>query len=36
VGRIYNYSDYSKTILGAVDYNTGKFSIGIVSPLGVF
>ena len=36
VGRIYNYSDYSKTKLGAVDYNTGKFSIGFVSPLGVF
>ncbi|MBX7110159.1 MAG: OprO/OprP family phosphate-selective porin [Chitinophagales bacterium] len=36
VGRIYNYSDYAKTKLGAVDYNTGRFSIGIVTPLAVF
>lgn len=36
VGRIYDYSEYSEQTLGAVDYNTGKFSIGFVAPLGVF
>jgi hypothetical protein len=36
VGRIYNYSDYAKTRFGAKDYNTGRFSIGFVTPLGIF
>jgi hypothetical protein len=36
VGRIYNYSDYAKTWLGATDYNTGRFTIGFISPLGIF
>jgi len=36
VGRRYEYSDYSKSRFGAVDYNTGRFSIGFVSPLGIF
>jgi len=36
VGRKYEYSDYSKSRFGAVDYNTGRFSIGFVSPLGIF
>jgi hypothetical protein len=36
VGRRYEYSDYAKTRFGAVDYNTGRFSIGFVSPLGIF
>lgn len=36
VGRIYKYSDYSKERFGAVDYNTGRFTIGFVSPLGIF
>ncbi len=36
VGRIYNYSDYAKTWLGAEDYTTGRFTIGFVSPLGIF
>jgi hypothetical protein len=36
VGRIYNYSDYAKNRLGAKDYTTGRFTIGFVSPLGVF
>ncbi len=36
IGRIYNYSDYAETKLGAVDYTTGRFSIGIVTPLAVF
>jgi hypothetical protein len=36
VGRIYNYSDYAKDRLDAVDYTTGRFAIGFVSPLGIF
>jgi hypothetical protein len=35
VGRIYSYSDYAKTRLGAKDYTTGRFTIGFVSPLGI-
>ena len=33
VGRIYNYSDYSKTRFGVKDYTTGRFQIGFVTPL---
>jgi len=36
VGRIYTYSDYAKTWLGAEDYKTGRFTIGFVSPIGIF
>lgn len=36
VGRIYSYSDYAKDWLGAKDYSTGRFTIGFVSPLGIF
>jgi hypothetical protein len=36
VGRIYNYSGYAKDWLGARDYSTGRFTIGFVSPLGIF
>ncbi len=36
VGRIYKYSDYAKSRFGAADYNTGRFTIGFVSPLGIF
>lgn len=36
VGRIYRYSDYAKTWLGAKDYDTGRFTVGFVSPLGIF
>lgn len=36
VGRVYTYSDYAKTWLGAKDYSTGRFTIGFVSPLGIF
>ena len=36
VGRSYQYSDYAKSRFGAVDYNTGRFSIGFVTPLGIF
>jgi phosphate-selective porin O/P len=33
VGRVYNYSDYSKTRFAVKDYNTGIFQIGFVTPL---
>lgn len=36
VGRIYEYSDYAKDRFAATDYNTGRISIGFVSPLGIF
>ena len=36
VGRSYQYSDYSKSRFGATDYNTGRFAIGFVTPLGIF
>ena len=36
VGRSYEYSDYAKTRFGARDYNTGRFAIGFVTPLGIF
>jgi hypothetical protein len=36
VGRIYDYSDYATRRLGVNDYSTGRFTIGFVSPLGVF
>jgi hypothetical protein len=36
VGRSYVYSDYAKTRMGAVDYNTGRFQIGFISPLAFF
>ena len=36
VGRIYDYSDYAKTRLGLKDYNTGRFQVGFVTPLGIF
>ena len=36
IGRSYQYSDYAKSRFGAVDYNTGRFSIGFVTPLGIF
>ncbi len=36
VGRIYQYSDYAKERFGAVDNNTGRFTIGFVSPLAIF
>jgi hypothetical protein len=36
VGRVYVYSDYAKSRFGAEDYNTGRFQIGFVSPLGIF
>jgi hypothetical protein len=36
VGRIYDYSDYAIKRFGVKDYNTGRFAIGFVSPLGIF
>ncbi len=36
VGRRYDYSDYAKSGLGAVDYTTGRFTVGFISPLGIF
>jgi len=36
VGRRYDYSDYAKASLGAVDYTTGRFTVGFISPLGIF
>lgn len=35
VGRDYKYSDYAKDRMGAVDYSTGRFTIGFISPLGI-
>lgn len=35
VGRQYEYTDYAKNRFGAVDYNTGRFTIGFISPLGI-
>jgi len=35
VGRVYQYSDYAKTRFGATDYNTGRFTIGFITPLGI-
>lgn len=36
VGRRYDYSEYAKESLGAVDYSTGRFTVGFISPLGIF
>jgi hypothetical protein len=36
VGRVYDYSDYAKQRFGAVDSSTGRFTIGFISPLGIF
>lgn len=36
VGRVYNYTDYAKDRLGAADYTTGRFTVGFITPLGIF
>lgn len=36
VGRTYKYSDYAKERFGASDYTTGRFTVGFISPLGIF
>ncbi len=35
VGREYKYTDYAKNRMSAVDYSTGRFTVGFISPLGV-
>ena len=35
VGRVYQYSDYAKNRFGVSDYNTGRFTVGFITPLGV-
>ncbi|HEY5746163.1 MAG TPA: porin [Chryseolinea sp.] len=35
VGRSYKYSDYAKSRFGSVDYTTGRFTIGFITPLGI-
>jgi hypothetical protein len=36
IGRSYVYSDFVKSTIDVHDYNTGRFAIGFVSPLGIF
>jgi len=36
VGRVYDYSDYATTRFGAKDYNTARFTVGFIAPLGIF
>jgi len=35
VGRVYKYSDYAKDRFDVSDYNTGRFTVGFITPLGV-
>lgn len=35
VGRDYKYTDYAKDRMGAVDYSTGRFTVGFITPLGI-
>jgi hypothetical protein len=35
VGRVYKYSDYAKDRFSVSDYNTGRFTVGFITPLGV-
>ena len=36
VGRMYDYSDYAVKRFGVSDHNISRFSVGFVSPLGIF
>jgi hypothetical protein len=36
IGRIYDYSDYAIDRFGVADYTTGRFTVGFISPLGIF
>jgi hypothetical protein len=36
IGRIYDYSDYAIGRFGVTDYTTGRFTVGFISPLGIF
>jgi hypothetical protein len=33
VARMYQYSDYAKQKAGYVNYNTGRFMLGFITPL---
>jgi hypothetical protein len=33
VGRIHKYSDYTKSKINSQDYDTGRFMVGLISPL---
>jgi hypothetical protein len=35
VSRSYKYSDYAKDSFGSVDYTTGRFTVGFITPLGI-
>ena len=35
VGRVYKYSDYAKDRFGVSDYDTGRFTVGFITPLGI-
>lgn len=35
VGRVYNYTQYAKEVLGQQNYNTGVISLGFIAPLHV-
>lgn len=35
VGRVYNYSDYTKNTIGIGDNNTGRIMVGLITPLKV-
>jgi hypothetical protein len=36
IGRVYDYSDYAIDRFGVADHTTGRFTIGFISPLGIF
>ena len=36
IGRRYDYSKYAEERFGAKDYTTGRFTVGFISPLGIF
>jgi hypothetical protein len=35
VGRVYKYSDYARDRFGVSDYDTGRFTVGFITPLGI-
>jgi len=35
VGRVYKYSDYAKDRFSLADYNTGRFTVGFITPLAI-
>lgn len=36
IERRYDYSDYAVQRFGVTDYSTGRFTVGFISPLGIF